>query len=113
MVRRVPHFLMRQFDVFSNPHPRSARLRPYLVVLQHDRIDDIRSVIVAPCAAAEGRPASPRISPAVTIRDRPYLVLVSELAPMQRAALTGRPVANLDADSYEILLALDFLFTGV
>lgn len=103
---------MRQFDVFPNTNPRSARQRPFLVVLQHDRVRGMRSVVTAPCADTDQRAPSTHLSPVVSIEGRSYFVMISELSAISTESLTGRPIGNVAGQSYEIQRALDFLFTG-
>lgn len=102
---------MRQFDVFANPG--AARDRPYVIVLQHDWLDSLNSVVVAPLVRAAGRTPSPRLTPVVEIDGAQFLLSIAELAAIDRRRLGEKPVCNLETDRYRILGAIDLLFTAV
>jgi hypothetical protein len=102
---------MKQFDVL--PYSEGSAEAPYLVVLQHDAIDDRDTTIVAPCIEARIGPRHRRLSPEVEIRGRNYVVVTSELSAMRRSSLRSQPIANLAAHRNAFTRAIDLLFTGI
>ncbi|MPZ39879.1 MAG: hypothetical protein GEU95_17830 [Rhizobiales bacterium] len=53
-----------------------------------------------------------RLHPSVEIDGIRYLILVEELAAIPRQTL-GRVIGNAGVNRYEIVAALDMLFTGI
>ena len=106
--------VIRRFDVFRNPNPRSQRAVPYLVVLQSELLDGLPTQTVAPLvkAAAIGGKAAARLNPTFTIDGEAVVMLTQQVGSVAATTLTHR-VANLDASRDVIVAALDFLFSGV
>lgn len=102
----------RQFDIVEN-HNISSRARyPFLVVLQHDRVASIGTVVVAPLIISNAALAGSRLHPRVDISSGQYIVLVEELAAVRPQAL-GRVVGSIEGNRYNLVAALDLLFTGI
>lgn len=76
---------MRQLDVLINPDPDTASWAPYLLVLQHDLLRDLATVVVAPLVRAEafGQPATV-LNPIFTIQDTRVVLSTAELAGVTR-----------------------------
>jgi hypothetical protein len=103
---------MKQFDIHSNPFPRSRERQPFLVILQSDLIlRCLDTVVVAPLEAASGGKFADRLNPAVTIDDRPFVLIAQELVSIRKGVL-GAPRGSLDHERDHIIAALDLLFTG-
>lgn len=104
---------MRQFDVLVNPDADTASWAPYLLVLQHDLLRDLGTVVVAPLVHEEvfGQPAA-ILNPVFTVQDTRVILSAAELAGISRQGL-GTSVGSLSDDRSAILAAVDFLFTGV
>lgn len=104
---------MNQFDVLVNVDGQSARWAPYLVVLQHNLLADLDTIVVAPLVRMdEGFQAISGLNPAVEFSDEPFAVSIQELAGISRANL-GAMVGTLEAHRDTIIRALDILFTGI
>ena len=99
--------MIRQFDVFANPHPERSGELPFVLVLQSDWVSDTSSVIVAPLVASD-RERQARLYPRFEVEGL-HLAAVSDLAAMPRAVLPNR-VANVSRD--RIVATLDLLFAG-
>jgi hypothetical protein len=56
--------------------------------------------------------ANSRVHPTVNIEGRRYVVLTEHLAAVPRT-MFGRTVGSGEAQRYEIIAALDLLFTGI
>jgi toxin CcdB len=104
--------LARQFDIVENVNPAKRGQYPFLVILQHDRVASLGSVIAAPLVdTAAGLPTS-RLHPSIAIAGRDYVMVVEELAAIQPNSF-GRVVASAEPIRYDIVAALDLLFTGI
>ena len=101
-----------QFDIFANPDPEFAESHPYFIVLQHDALDHLNTRIVAPLIAPRTMPLFERLMPEVTIRNTRYVIDMTNIGVIPAAALHER-VANLEDRRYDIVRAIDLVFTGV
>ncbi len=103
---------MAQFDVYRNPSVRTRKDRPYLIELQMDRLSEAPRRVVAPLIPLAGRPRSTRLTPVFDIEGAPAMLVVLELGALPRELL-GERIASLAQHRQEIIVALDYLFTGV
>jgi len=102
----------RQFDVFANPDRESSKAHPYLIVLQSDAVSQIDTCIVAPLVPPRTIKLFERLLPQVTIDGVQFTIAVPDMAAIPTAEI-GTPIANLEADRYRIVAALDLVFTGI
>lgn len=105
---------MRQFDVFENPSDKTRAAVPLLMVIQHDRVSETASVVVAgltPLGKAKTL-AKSRLYPVISIAAKDYVLLTANLAAVPRTQLK-KCVANVDSADRRIIDAIDMLFTGV
>lgn len=82
---------------------------PLLLVLQHDRNNDVPTVIVAPLS---NRARASRRDIELTVSGKNYVLLPLDLSAVRRELLTSRPVANLAHESFAIQTALDIVFSA-
>lgn len=101
-----------QFDIVENLNPISRPRYPYLIVLRHDRLTTIRSIVCAPLVVWSGSLASSRIHPSASVDGQRFLILTEELAAVPHSVL-GRTVDSAAPQRYDIVAALDLLFTGI
>lgn len=101
-----------QFDVFENPDPESAEAHPYFLILQADRLKELNTRIVAPLVAPKSLPGFERLMPVVSVKSKKLVVDVTNVGvfPLK---LIPKPIANLEAERYRIVGALDLIFTGI
>jgi toxin CcdB len=104
--------LPRQFDIVENLNVTTRAQYPFLVVLQHDRVATLRTVVAAPLADAAAVRTGSRLQISVAIAGRQYTMLAEQLAAVQ-TNLLGRVVASAESIRYEIIRAIDLLFTGI
>jgi toxin CcdB len=104
--------LPQQFDLVENLDPDGRGRYPFLIVLQHDRVSSTTSVVVAPLVEATPALAHTRLHPQVVIAGRQYFVFIEDLAAIPKRIL-GRVVDSAEPNRYEIVAALDLLFTGI
>jgi toxin CcdB len=103
--------MSRQFDIVRNPDPDDAAHRPYLLVLQADRVSGLRSTVVAPLVVKNALSGAPRLNPLITLEDGEYWLATHELFAVDRRAL-GKSITSLTDQHDTIMSALDFLFIG-
>ena len=101
-----------QFDVFPNPDPEFADTHPYLIVLQANALTHLNTRLVAPLIAAKHFPLFARLMPEVTIRASRYVIDVTNIGAVP-TSLLRKLVANLEDRRYQIIGALDLVFTGI
>jgi len=105
---------MRQFDVFENPDLSSRSDRPFFVVLQHSLHDGLSTVVVAPLYREHVIGSMSALTPKVIVEGEAVRIAVPELSFVPRTFLQGRPLdSNAAEHRYEIIGALDLLFTGI
>ena len=104
--------MTRRFDIVENPNRGGRSLYPFLLVLQHDRVTAIQSVVVAPLVRAPTTVAPSRLHPVIEHNGERYVILTEDLGSVPRNNLT-HVVGSAEALEYEITAALDMLFTGI
>ena len=103
--------MSRQFDVHSNVFAGDPYDPPYLVNLQADRFDALRTAVVAPLWPVDSdRPHLPMFVRIPFAQDLFWLA-VNELA-FVRVSTLGPIMGNVEAERDRIIRALDVLFTG-
>jgi toxin CcdB len=102
----------RQFDVYSNPNPQTSDSHPYFVILQSDAIGSLNTRIVAPLIAPKQLPFFERLMPEVMVRGSRYVVDTTNLGPIPTRLLHER-ITNLEAERYNLVRAIDLVFTGI
>jgi toxin CcdB len=102
----------RQFDIVENLNKSTRDLYPYLLILQHDLVTSIQSVVVAPLVRTERAPKESRLHPSLDVAGHRYTVLTEDLASLSRSRL-DRTVGSAASRYYDIVAAIDLLFTGI
>ncbi|HYW92408.1 MAG TPA: CcdB family protein [Gammaproteobacteria bacterium] len=104
---------MRQFDVLTNIDARSAQWAPYVVVLQHDLLGDLDTVVAAPLVREDQAPRPLHgLDPVVELSGERFVVSTQELAGVSRRHL-GEVAGTLEAKRDALIKAIDLLFTGI
>ena len=102
---------MAQFDLYLPARPMRVA---YFIDLQTDFLDRLDTVVVAPLVPeelAEFR-GHRSLSPRFTIEGKEHVLEAVHLAAIERRML-GPKVGSLAEKRYDILAALDFIFTGI
>ena len=102
----------KQFDVFVNPDPEFSETHPYFIVLQHDLLGHLNTRVVAPLVAPKAIQFFERLMPDVSVEGSRYVVDVTNIGVIPARMLQER-VANLEDRRYDIVRAIDLVFTGV
>ncbi|AXS40836.1 CcdB family protein [Breoghania sp. L-A4] len=103
---------LHQFDVVANLDAASREDVPYLVILQHDLLDGVPSVVVAPLVREALFAPVAGLNLTVAIEGERYLLAVSDLFAILRRALSSSAIASLAGRRDEIIRCLDRLFVG-
>lgn len=104
---------MNQFDVFVNPDVIDRETKPYLVVLQHDHLYLLPTVVAAPLVPISAMTGIPRLSPQVDLGSERFWLHIHDLGTFSRSYFGSPAVATLKARRDAIVAATDLLFTGV
>lgn len=101
---------MRQFDVYETPGA-SARVAPFVLILQSHFLDALPSVLVAPLLRSGERPAYKEVSVTLPFEGESFVISPAEMVAMDRRRLTQH---RGDLRQYEdqIRRALERVFTG-
>ncbi len=90
--------------------PAGGRAFPFAVILQGDIVERLSSVVVAPVCPDGAVPWIDVLTPKIEIQGAPYLILLHELAAVQRRN-PGPTVGHADRLDWHIKRGLDrFLF---
>jgi toxin CcdB len=102
---------MQQFDV-CRTRGALRKHAPYLVVLQSDLIDLIRTAVVAPMRPLQGfGPIIKGLHVVESLDGESHVLSPEEMAAVPRSVL-GECIGSLAAHRSRIIAALDLLFTG-
>jgi toxin CcdB len=104
---------MAQFTVYRNKSARTKATFPFLVDVQSDLLEDLRTRLVIPLsklASLTKRPVS-QLTPILQFEDEAYVLMTPELAGVARSDL-GAATGTLAERRDTILAAMDFLLAG-
>jgi toxin CcdB len=103
---------MAQFDVYRNPNPDSVAAFPYVLDLQSDLLSSLATRVVAPLEPLSHEPLMKRFNPVLSVEGREMVMATAELTSVDRGFLHER-VGSLESHRYDIIAAIDILWTGV
>jgi toxin CcdB len=105
---------MAQFTVYANPNRSTCATYPYLLDIQSDLLDDLRTTVVIPLSPLHqaGKAAISRLCPVLDIDGESYVALTQQLAGVDRKTL-GKTICNLARYRSDIIAALDFIISGI
>ena len=92
--------------------PAGGRAFPFAVILQGDIVERLSSVVVAPVCPDGAVPWIDVLTPKIEIQGAPYLILLHELAAVQRRN-PGPAVGAADPHDWHITRGLDRLLRDV
>ena len=106
--------VIRRFDVFRNPESRSARIFPYLLVLQSELLDALPTVVVVPLPRRGmlAEALAQRLNPGLSVEGDTVYMLTQQIGSVVTKTLS-KHVTNLHAERAVITQALDFLSGGI
>ena len=103
---------LRQFDVFPNRSPRTRETHPFFIVLQSDMLERMNTRVVAPLFPAAASNSAERLTPIVTVDGSRYMIDMANIGTIPIKAASAA-IANLEAERYRIVAAIDLVFTGI
>lgn len=105
---------MAQFSVHKNKNPKTRGAYPFLVNVQSDLLQDLRTRVVVPLVkqTAVGKKPIKDLTPIVEVEGQKFLLLIPQLAGIAANDL-GAQVASVVSSRDAIVAALDFLITGI
>ena len=105
---------MAHCKVYENTNNATSKKYPYLLDIQSDLLDDLRTTVVIPLGtiSGAGNTAMTKLCPIVEIKSQKFVVLTQQLAGIDRKIL-GEEVADLSEYRAEVIAALDFLISGI
>lgn len=105
---------MAQFKAYENPNKATRKTYPYLLDIQSNVLDDLRTTVVVPLCATSlaGAAAITKLCPIFEIDGKSYIALTQQIAGIDRKSL-GNEVCDLSQYRSEIIAALDFIISGI
>lgn len=105
---------MAQFAVYENPNPKTRKTYPYLLDIQSQLLDELRTTVVIPLSPVKiaGSAAISKLCPVVEIDNKSYIVMTQQLAGIDRTIL-GRAICDLSDYRSDIIVAVDFIISGI
>lgn len=105
---------MPQFSVYENRNPATRKTYPFLLDIQSNLLDELKTTVVIPLCSlttVAKRPIT-KLCPVLTINEKPYVALTQQLAGVDRRSL-GPEICSLTGNRIEIITAIDFIISGV
>ena len=102
---------MKRFDVCRASGLGVAGKDRLVVILQHEHFVDLDSVVVVPLYGTRELPAVQNLRPEFKVDRRHFIAAVDRLASLPKQQL-GPVVANAESIRFELLRAVDRLFSG-
>ncbi len=105
---------MAQFNAYENRNPASRHRYPYLLDIQSDLLEELRTTVVVPlCPVTQAESVRMTyLNPVIEIDGEHYIAMTQELAGIERKRL-GESVHDLGIYRDRIMAAVDFLITGI
>lgn len=105
---------MQQFSVYKNKNTNTRKEYPYLLNIQSDLLDELKTVVVIPFIKQSTFKQKPikYLMPIFTIEGKECVLLTPQIAGIPRNQL-GTVVENLAHFRSEIIGAIDFMISGI
>jgi hypothetical protein len=103
---------VRQFDITKSLMSESNREFPYLLILQHPFLDDLKSLIVAPVRTSPKALAVPKLSVELKTGKFTGFAAMHLLGVVERNTV-GATVANAAEFRDDIIRAYDLIISGI
>lgn len=105
---------MAQFIAYQNSNRATKKTYPYLLDIQSNLLDDLRTTVVIPLSPQKlfGNGAISKLSPILEIEGDSYIALTQQIAGIERKSL-GKEAYDLSQYRSEIIAALDFIISGI
>jgi toxin CcdB len=105
---------MPQFSLYKNANKETQKTYPYLLDIQSNLLDDLRTTVVIPLMPQRlaGDHTISELNPLIKIRSENFTVMTQNLAGIDRNVL-GAYVGDLSQYRSEIIAAIDFVLSGI
>jgi toxin CcdB len=105
---------MVQFVAYENSNKATKKTYPYLLDIQSNLLDDLRTTVVIPLIPESevGKKAISKLCPVFKISGKNYIALTQQIAGIDRKLL-GKEACSLSQHYTEIISALDFIISGI
>lgn len=103
---------MKRFDVCRAHGAGVAGRERLVVVLQHEQLAELATVVVAPLFAPSDLPKIGRLRPVVVVGGQSLVAAMDRLVSIPVKQLSS-PLHNLEHHRFELVGALDILFSGI
>lgn len=105
---------MSQFSVYKNKNSRTKKTFPYLLDIQSDLLDQLRTTIIIPLGdyAIVKDQVITKLCPIIEINGNKYAALTQQMAGIERSLL-GANVANISDYRLEFIDAMDLVISGI
>jgi toxin CcdB len=105
---------MPQFSLYKNANKATQKSYPYLLDIQSNLLDDLRTTVVIPLMPKRlaGNHTMSKLNPVIKIKSESFTVMTQNLAGIDRNAL-GEDVGDLSQYRAEIIAAIDFVLSGI
>ena len=103
---------MAQFDIYENRDTDTLEEIPYLVDIQHDLHQHLKTRMMIPLVCVEAQRAEiTKLCPVFTIQGKKVFASIPEMAAYP-VSETGSKVTNLISERAALFAAIDFLMHG-
>jgi toxin CcdB len=105
---------MTQFIAYENANRATKKTYPYLLDIQSNLLDELRTTIVIPLCPAKqvNNIVITKLCPIMQINNDNYTALTQQMSGIDRKTL-GKKVCDLSHYRSEIIAALDFIISGI
>ncbi len=105
---------MSQFDVYRNNNPGTNEIFPFLLDVQSDLLESLRTTVVIPLGrhSVVREQIMTKLCPIMEIEGARYAAFTQQIAGIDRALLGAR-VANVSEHRTEIIDAIDLIISGI
>lgn len=103
---------MAQFTLYRNANRQTQGRYPFLLDIQSDFLNELKSRLVVPVIQLAEQKAITRLNPIFQWEQQQFLLVVQEMAAIPAKNL-GAKVTELETLRSEILAAVDLLITGI
>jgi toxin CcdB len=105
---------MSQFSVYKNKNSRTKKTFPYLLDIQSDLLDQLRTTVVIPLGkySIVKDQIITKLCPIVEIDGNKYAALTQQIAGIEKSLL-GANVTNISDYRSEFIDAIDLIISGI
>lgn len=105
---------MGQFTVYENPNEATNKTYPYVLDIQSNLLEDLRTTVVIPLCPTTlaGNKAITKLSPILQIDGQQFIALTQLIAGVDRKSV-GKEICDLSDYRSEMIASLDFIIFGI